>query len=247
MLKSTEDNLITILKRFEVPGNAAKIYLFLLKNGPTSAYKVSKESGVNSAVVYREIERLKSKNLIYQLGSKKKRFEAINGEGLLKHLKKKNQEDELVLENSLNELLDGHSSLISMKLPEYSDLIEEALKEIKGAKKEILIRGWNEEIDQFYPILKEKEKEGIILHVLSFTPQDRTIKNSYSYNIDAGTIKENWKRGLGISIDKNKVIVGNKIGNDPIQGLLTNDPLIVESIRDQILLDIALFKSRSSL
>ena len=46
--------------------------------------------------------------------------------------------------------------------------------------------------------------------------------------------------------DKNIVIVGNKIGKNPIQGLLTNDPLIVESIRDQILLDIALFKSRSS-
>ena len=70
MLKTTEDNLINILKRFDVPGNAAKIYLFLLKNGPASAYKVSKESGVNSAVVYREIERLKTKNLIYQLGSK---------------------------------------------------------------------------------------------------------------------------------------------------------------------------------
>ena len=42
------------------------------------------------------------------------------------------------------------------------------------------------------------------------------------------------------------MIVGNKIGKNPIQGLLTNDTLIVESIRDQILLDIALFKSRSS-
>ena len=90
MLKSTENNLIDILRRFDLPGNAAKIYLFLLKNGPHSAYRVSKDSGVNSAVVYREIERLKSKNLIYQLGSKKKRYEAINGEGLLKHLKKKN-------------------------------------------------------------------------------------------------------------------------------------------------------------
>ena len=180
-----------------------KKYLFLLKNGPTSAYKVSKESGVNSAVVYREIERLKTKNLIYQLGSKKKRFEAISGEGLLKHLKKKNQEDEIILENSLNDLLENSSSLISMKLPEYSDLIDETLKDLKNAKKEILIRGWNEEIDQFYQILKEKEKDGLILHILSFTPQKRKIGNTYSYNIDAGTIRENWKRGLGVSIDKN--------------------------------------------
>jgi sugar-specific transcriptional regulator TrmB len=246
MLKSTEENLINILRRFDVPGNAAKIYLFLLKNGPHSAYRVSKDSGVNSAVVYREIERLKSKNLVYQLGSKKKKYEAINGQGLLKHLKKKNKEDEIILENSLIELLENSSSLISMKLPEYSDLIDQILKNLNGAKKEILIRGWDEELDQFYQILKEKEKDGLILHILSFTPQNRRIGNSYSYNIDAGTIKENWKRGLGIAIDKNIVIVGNKIGRDPIQGLLTNDPLIVESIRDQILLDIALFKSKSS-
>ena len=245
MLKSTENNLIDILRRFDLPGNAAKIYLFLLKNGPHSAYRVSKDSGVNSAVVYREIERLKSKNLIYQLGSKKKRYEAINGEGLLKHLKKKNKEDEIILENSLIGLLENSSSLISMKLPEYSDLIDEALKDIKNAKKEILIRGWNEEIDQFFQVLKEKEKDGLILHILSFTPLKKKIGNSYSYNIDAGTIKENWKRGLGISIDKDRVFIGNRIGKEPIQGLLTNDPLIVESIRDQILLDIALFKSRS--
>ena len=52
MLKTTEDNLINILKRFDVPGNAAKIYLFLLKNGPSSAYKVSKESGVNLSLIH---------------------------------------------------------------------------------------------------------------------------------------------------------------------------------------------------
>lgn len=246
MLKTSEQNLIHILKRFDIPGNAAKIYIFLLKNGATSAYQISKDSGVNNAVVYRELERLKQKNLIYQLGSKKKRYEAINGEGLLKNLKKQNSEEELILENSLNELLKNKSSLISMKLPEYDDLIEETLKDLKSAKKEILIRGWEEEIDQFYQVLKEKEKGKVIINVLSFTPLKRKLDNFYSYNINSSQIQDNWKRGLGVSIDKKLVIIANRIGKDPIQGLLTNDPLIVESIRDQILLDIELFKTRKS-
>ena len=47
MTSTTESNIIKILSRLDVPGNAAKIYIFLLKNGPTSGYKITKVSGVN--------------------------------------------------------------------------------------------------------------------------------------------------------------------------------------------------------
>ena len=73
MTSAIENNIITILNRLEIPGNAAKIYLFLLKNGPASGYKITKISGVNSGVVYRELERLKSKNLVSQLGVNQKK------------------------------------------------------------------------------------------------------------------------------------------------------------------------------
>ena len=88
MSKISEENIIRILSRLDVPGNAAKIYIFLLKNGPSTGYAVSKRSGVNNAVVYRELERLKNRNLVYQLGVKPLKYEAINMDGLLKNLKK---------------------------------------------------------------------------------------------------------------------------------------------------------------
>ena len=87
MANILEENIIRILSRLDIPGNAAKIYLFLLQNGPSTAYSVSKKSGVNNAVVYRELERLKTKNLVYQLGIKPQKYEAVNKEGLLKTLK----------------------------------------------------------------------------------------------------------------------------------------------------------------
>ena len=55
MTSAIENNLIKILSRLYIPGNAAKIYLFLLKNGPSSGYKITKVSGVNSGVVYKEL------------------------------------------------------------------------------------------------------------------------------------------------------------------------------------------------
>ena len=98
MSKISEENIIRILSRLDVPGNAAKIYIFLLKNGPSTGYAVSKRSGVNNAVVYRELERLKNRNLVYQLGVKPLKYEAINMDGLLKNLKKQNKTEEKLLE-----------------------------------------------------------------------------------------------------------------------------------------------------
>lgn len=40
------------------------------------------------------------------------------------------------------------------------------------------------------------------------------------------------------------IIVGNKAGEYPIRGLLKNNLLIFESIRDQILLDVELVKTK---
>ena len=105
MSKISEENIIRILSRLDVPGNAAKIYIFLLKNGPSTGYAVSKRSGVNNAVVYRELERLKNRNLVYQLGVKPLKYEAINMDGLLKNLKKQNKTEEKLLEKSLKDIL----------------------------------------------------------------------------------------------------------------------------------------------
>ena len=240
----SEDNIIKILGRLDIPGNAAKIYIHLLKNGPSTGYLVSKTSGVNNAVVYRELERLRSKNLIYQLGVKPLKYEAINTEGLVKTLKRQNKTEEQLLEKSLRDLLKKTKSLISIKINEYDDLITEVKKEILSAKKKILIRLWSEELELIENDLRTMEKKGIDIQLLSFTPLEKPIGETFSYNMDPHAFTENLERGLALFVDEERVVIGNKIGKDPIHGMLTNDPLIVESIKDQILLDVELVKTK---
>ena len=50
-----------------------------------------------------------------------------------------------MLEKSLNELLKGSDTLISVKIAEYDDLIYKIQKEILSAKEEILVRVWSDE------------------------------------------------------------------------------------------------------
>ena len=240
----SEDNIIKILGRLDVPGNAAKIYIYLLRNGASTGYLVSKKSGVNNAVVYRELERLRSKNLIYQLGLKPLKYEAINSEGLVKTLKRQNKTEEQLLEKALRNLLKETRSLISIKINKYDDLIAEVKKEILSAKKQILIRLWSEELELIEDELRGMEKKGIDIQLLSFTPLEKPIGETFSYNVDPHSFTENWQRGLALFVDEERVVVGNKIGKHPIHGLLTNDILIAESIRDQILLDVELVKNK---
>ena len=107
-----------------------------------------------------------------------------------------------------------------------------------------MIRVWSDEFVKIEEQLRKAEEKGINIQLLSFTPLSKPIGRTFSYNIDPNAFKENWKRGLALAVDNKKVIVGNKIGREPIQGLITNDQLIAESIRDQILLDLELAKGR---
>jgi sugar-specific transcriptional regulator TrmB len=96
-------------------------------------------------VVYRELERLKSKHLVFQLGVNQKKYEAINGNGLIEILKHQNKSEESLLEKSLKELLKGSDGLISVKIAEHDDLIYKIQKEILSAKEEIMVWVWSDE------------------------------------------------------------------------------------------------------
>ena len=239
-----ENNIIKILKRLAIPGNAAKIYIYLLKYGEQNGYSISKNSGINNSVIYRELERLKRNNLIIEIGINNKTYQAINSHALLNKLKRNNKKDEKNLEDSLSLLLNTSNSQVNIKINNYEDLIVQIIGELKKTNCEVLIRVWDEEFIRIKDTLESLNNKQIRIKILSFTPLKSYIGEVYCYNIDPNKFQEHWKRGIAISIDKKIVIVGNKIGKHPIQGLISNDLLITESIRDQIILDIELAKHR---
>ena len=239
-----EINIIRILKRLEIPGNAAKIYIYLLKSGQQNGYSISKNSGINNSVIYRELERLKKRNLVIEIGIKNKSYQAINSHALLNKLKSNNKKDEKTLEDSLSLLLSTSNSQINIKINNYEDLINQTICEIEKAQNEVLIRVWSEEFIRIKDTLENLNNKKTKIKILSFTPLKSYVGDVYCYNIDPNKFQDHWKRGIAISIDKKIVIVGNKIGKHPIQGLISNDSLITESIRDQIILDIELAKHR---
>ena len=114
-------------------------------------------------------------------------------------------EDSKHIENAVKQLLKGCETLISVKIAEYDDLIFEVQKEILSAKEEILIRVWSDEFVKIEEQLRKVEAKGINIQLLFFTPLSEPIGRTFSYNIDPNAFKENWKRGIALSIDNKKV------------------------------------------
>ena len=62
------------------------------------------------------------------------------------------------------------------------------------------------------------EGKGVDIQLLSFTPLENPIGETFSYNIDPHSFTENWQRGIALFIDEDRVVVGNKIGKYALIG-----------------------------
>ena len=65
--------------------------------------------------------------------------------------------------------------LLSVKITTYDDLIYEIKKEILSAKQEILLRVWSEDYNAIEDQLREVDKRGVDIQLLSFTPLKNPI------------------------------------------------------------------------
>ena len=123
-------------------------------------------------------------------------------DGLLKNLKKQNKTEEKLLEKSLKDILKDNKNLVSIRIDEYDDLMVEIKKEILAAKEQILIRLWSEELEILEDDLRKMEGKGVDIQLLSFTPLENPIGETFSYNIDPHSFTENWQRGIALFIDE---------------------------------------------
>ena len=92
-----------ILKKIGLGHNESKIYLTLIKLGPSMAGKIAKEGNIDRSACYDSLKSLVRKGLVsYSIEANRKKFSASNPERLKSHLKEK----ENLVDNILPDLKD---------------------------------------------------------------------------------------------------------------------------------------------
>ena len=138
----------TILKKIGLTENEIKIYLALLKIGPSTAYDLSKKTGIYRVHVYDKLEQLMDKGLVTHVyKGAKKYFQATPPEKIKQYLEDKKrllEEQETQVERLLPEL---HALTqlpkedIRVEVFKGTEGLKYFLKDIIKTRKEVLVTG----------------------------------------------------------------------------------------------------------
>jgi len=124
------------LKKIGLGHNESKIYLTLIKLGPSMAGKIAKEANIDRSASYDSLKALLKKGLVsYAIEANRKKFSASNPEKLKDYLKEKEELVDSVLSN-LKDMYKttGEKSQVNMfkGLKGIKTVFEDILRETKG-------------------------------------------------------------------------------------------------------------------
>ncbi|MES9682398.1 TrmB family transcriptional regulator [Bacillus sp. AFS001701] len=232
------EDLVQQFKKLGFNEYEAKSYVSLVKQGPVTAYQVSKDSGIPRARIYDVLGNLVEKGIVLKEEiNETTRYSPLPIDIFLQKAQSEWQSTYSVISDSLKDLESfgekEDNRVITLK--DYKTIINYCETLIKKAEKRIVISMW----DEMYEVLKKElisstEKatiQGITLHV------ENPIGNLESHRITPFTETKSTDHWFILSIDSKEMIYGPSIEERSV-AFYTNDPVHIYLLEDYIWHDV---------
>ena len=207
------DKIINLLKKFNFTESESKVYIALLKNGPGTGYEISKNSSVPRSKVYNVIEILMGKGcVVVSKENPPLKYSAVPIDEFIDNIRDNVHKD---LEEVKEELVSYNTTmdLESMwHIKGYDNIFNKCRHLLKGAKKEVFLQVWKEDIHNLYEELKliEETLDKVIIIFYSLDGNYEVgLKNYYNHGFEKAKLKESGGRWISIVVDSNEVIFGH--------------------------------------
>ncbi|MBS4214781.1 TrmB family transcriptional regulator [Neobacillus rhizophilus] len=233
------DDIVQRLKKLGFNEYEAKSYLSLVKQGPVTAYQVSKESGVPRARIYEVLSNLVEKGIVLKEEiNDTTRYSPLPVEIFLQKAQSEWQLTYTEISDSLRSLETSAEKMDNrvVTLKDYKTIISYCQSLIKKAKSRIVISMW----DDMYEVLKKElaaaaadqvKLHGITLHV------ENPIKNLETHRITTFTETSSTERWFILSIDSKEMIYGPSIEARSV-AFYTDDPVHIYLLEDYVWHDV---------
>ncbi|ODG91073.1 MULTISPECIES: helix-turn-helix domain-containing protein [Bacillaceae] len=232
------EDLVQQLKKLGFNEYEAKSYVSLVKQGPVTAYQVSKDSGIPRARIYDVLGNLVEKGIVLKEEiNDTARYSPLPVDIFLQKAQTEWQSTYSVISDSLKDLESFGEKVDNrvITLKDYKTIINYCETLIKKAEKRIVISMW----DEMYEVLKKElvhatEKatiQGITLHV------ENPIGKLESHRITPFTETKSTDHWFILSIDSKEMIYGPSIEDRSI-AFYTNDPVHIYLLEDYIWHDV---------
>lgn len=238
--------VVDLLVEFGLTVYEAKAYVALLRQHPSKAREISKNSGVPAAKVYDVMSRLVEKGLAVPLGNEPVMYEPLPAKEFVRLHKSRFERLASKAEKYLDLLSTKPSAEVLWHIQGYENLLAKVREIISRARKLILISAWTPQISDLYKELKDAHRRGIALVIMQMGDDpagcpDWPIGRVYRHLL-VPTVYERHGFEFLVSADEQRGLLMNKSTGKGWEGFWTSNRAIVRVITNYIRHDIYLAK-----
>lgn len=231
--------MINTLKKFDLNESDARVYLSLYQNGPSTGYEASKLSGVARSKVYNVLEKLLNKGFVVSGSDEKNTIYKAEDIEVISSLL------EAEVENNIEDLKEAMKNMKSLdedtsiwKLRGYENILNKAIEAINGARDEVLIQVWSDELTSRLEeaiLLKEEELEKVLVILYDQSSKYETrISRVLNHGIEEEKLKDVGGRWITITIDSKEMIHASVNDKYSAEGIYTKNSGMVFFAREYI-------------
>ncbi|MBB2912323.1 sugar-specific transcriptional regulator TrmB [Streptosporangium becharense] len=212
-------------------GYEAKAYVTLVGAGqPLNGYEVAKRSGVPRSTVYETLGKLVAKGAAYELrgADDATDYLPLPPRSLLERLRREFDDSIEALESSLPAIVAPPGAHLIHSLKDAGALLARAEDVIAGARADLFLSIWPEEMKRLAPLVKRAAERGVDTSVLHFGPVADPVGHMYEHRFPSldEDLEEPGRRLLVVAADRRETLVGGFAG-DTAWGVYTEDPAVV--------------------
>lgn len=221
----------------------SKSYRALLKHNPATAYETAKNAGIPSSKIYGVIDKLNDQGIVSEIRENgKKRYIPLDPESLLSNIKRETEQNLTALSKSIEKEKINKLPSFIWNIKEYDQFIEKAEELIGNSRENILLSLYSEEFERLYPLLKDKETEGVKIAVIHFGDCKKEIGKTFNHPIADTLSYEKGGRSFVLVTDGTDALMSTVTKNLTLEGGYSSGIGFVTLAEDYIKHDIYIMK-----
>lgn len=249
------DSVIAQLQDLGMSGYEAKAYVALVSAGrPLNGYEVAKFSGVPRSTVYETLAKLVGRGAAYEVkGAESADARGVGGvprmdylplppASLLGRMRREFDTSVEKLEVALGSVAAPPQAHLVHNLAGREALMARAADVVAGARQELFLSIWPEELGALRSVLEQADRAGVDISLMTFGP-DEAVGHTYHHEFSPPeVVLENLGcRLLVVAADRREVLIGGFLnGSADAWGVYADDPAVVLLAVEYVRHDIAM-------
>jgi sugar-specific transcriptional regulator TrmB len=220
----------------------AKAYIALLKESPSSAYEIAKNSGIPTSKIYEVIRRLESRHMIQSIhGERSRMFVPVPPEEFIENFRTAMEESLYAVKSELSDFKVGIDTSYTWHIKDYETFILRAKRMLDTSREAVLLSLWHPEIEALSRPISEAETRGIKIAIVHYGATNLKFGQLYRHPVEDTLYTQKGVRGFTLVADSKEVLMG-KIKEKEAEAIWSMNEGFVMMAEDYIRHDIYFMK-----